>query len=109
MQKEQKNSNKRAILKAKRDEKIIELLPEDAEAEERFYKSKAVNITNMIGSIIKNTGVLGNPLQSMTARNIRHFENVRKKILSKYKKEARPNTDSDQWKGKICFINIKNL
>ena len=105
MQKELKSSNKRTIQKARRDEKIVELLPEDAEAEERFYKFKAVNITNMIGSVLKNTGVRGNPLQSMTARNIRHFENVRKKILDKYKLKVKTNLTTDQMRGVIFLQN----
>lgn len=74
-------------LKSKRDEKIMQLVPEDKAAEETYYKNKSIHITNMMGTIFKNANACGNPLQSMAVRNIRHFENIRRKTLEKVRAE----------------------
>mmetsp|Transcript_33094 Transcript_33094/g.38004 ORF Transcript_33094/g.38004 Transcript_33094/m.38004 type:complete len:544 (-) Transcript_33094:23-1654(-) len=78
--KRSKNYVKRYLQKFKRDEKLQEMLNVEM-SEEAYLKSKSIQITNMIGSVLKYSGAIGNPLQSMAARNIRHFENVRKQLL----------------------------
>lgn len=89
MQTDLKNANKREFLKAKRDKKLTELLAENQTEEENFYKNRSIKMTNMIGGIFKNAGSIGNPIQCMMVRNIRHFENVRKQTLAGVKEVQR--------------------
>ena len=69
-------------LKRLRDQKIEETLCDPEVTEEEFNKNKSVQITTMVSSILKESGILGNPIQSMMASNIRHFETVRRQHLA---------------------------
>lgn len=59
----------------------MEAMADNTNNEEAYNKSKSVQITSMVSGILKNAGIIGNPIQSMMARNIRHFENIRKQAL----------------------------
>lgn len=65
-----------------RDQKIEEMLCDQEITEDEYNKNKSVQITSMVSSILKESGILGNPIQSMMARNIRHFETVRRQHLA---------------------------
>lgn len=79
-----KDSIFRATQKAKRDKKLAEMVCDKDTPEEAFYKVKSNQITGMVGSILMTSGTLSNPLQNMVARNIRHFENIRRQTLQPF-------------------------
>jgi hypothetical protein len=67
---------KRHTMKSKRDKAIQEMHPEPDISQEAYYKKNNIKITTVVSTILKNAGIIGNPIQSMMARNIRHFENI---------------------------------
>lgn len=71
----------RNTLKRIRDQELESMLCDKDVSEEVYNKSVSNQITTMVSGILKNAGVICNPIQSMVARNIRHFENVRKQLL----------------------------
>lgn len=76
-----KETVQRYKLKQKRDQKLYEMLNDKDMTEEAFNKMKSNQITAMVSGVLKNAGILGNSIQSMMARNIRHFETIRKQTL----------------------------
>jgi hypothetical protein len=76
--KRNKNTVRLQKLKQARDQKIEEMLCDQEITEEEYNKNKSIQITTMVSGILKESGILGNPIQSMMARNIRHFETVRR-------------------------------
>ena len=76
VKKKYKNLIQRYEQKALRDLKIQEMLPEDGMTQEDYFKKKSVQITSVVSTTLKNAEIIGNPIQSMMSRNIRHFENI---------------------------------
>ena len=90
--------------KQQRDEKLQEML--DAEInDEGFYKSKWVQMTSLVSNILKSSGAVWNPLQSMAARNIRHFENVRKEILDPIRNRKEDAKKQEQFEKEKEIVN----
>ncbi|CAI2364454.1 unnamed protein product [Moneuplotes crassus] len=63
-------------LKAQRDKKIKQMVPKNGMTSELYFKKKNNQISTVVSCILKDAGIIGNPIQSMMARNIRHFENI---------------------------------
>lgn len=89
--KKKKDETRRQKLKERRDQKLCEMLPDDDVTMEQHNKSISVQITTMVSSVLRSSGTPGNPIQSMMARNIRHFENIRAQILEKVKIAQKEN------------------
>lgn len=66
----------RFVDKSQRDHEISQMLPESEISSELYHKKKNNNISAVVSTILKDAGIIGNPIQNMMARNIRHFENI---------------------------------
>lgn len=83
----------RQKLKNERDQSIARMICDEDTTEEEYNKNKSVQITAMVSTIFKEAYVPGNPIQSMMARNIRHFETIRKQTLAPIIEQK----DKSQW------------
>lgn len=90
--------------KQKRDEKLHEMINDELN-DEGFYKSKWIQMTNLVSNILKSSGAVCNPLQSMAARNIRHFENVRKEILDPIRNRLEDTKKQEQFEKEKEIVN----
>ena len=108
VKKRKKEIIQRYVLKQKRDNKLAEMICDETTTEEAYTKGKSIAITNMVGSILKSAGNLGNPLQSMVARNIRFFEGVRKQNLVKVEAKQTPEMQEKEEEEKLIIEDAKN-
>jgi len=81
--KRQKDDLRRQKIREKRDKKLLEMLPDENTTIEEYNKQISVQVTSMVSGVLRSSGTPGNPIQSMMARNIRHFESIRAQILEK--------------------------
>ena len=90
--------------KQMRDEKLQEMINAELN-DEGYYKSKCIQMTNLVSNILKNSGAVCNPLQSMAARNIRHFEDVRKEILDPIRNRLEDTKKQEQFEKEKEIVN----